>query len=117
MIAAHSLSRFSAVTFLNTHEYAREGDESKSKPLATKITLPELIVAVIFGITPLVLLSLFLKNFWILILIVPVYIAKVFLGRFFKKWIGGYTGDCLGTTQQICEIIFYLSFLALWKFI
>jgi adenosylcobinamide-GDP ribazoletransferase len=42
---------------------------------------------------------------------------KIYLGWYFKKWIGGYTGDCLGATQQLCEIIFYLSALALWKFI
>jgi len=39
------------------------------------------------------------------------------LARYFKKWIGGYTGDCLGATQQVCEVIFYLSVIALWKFI
>ena len=39
------------------------------------------------------------------------------LGRFFKKWIGGQTGDCAGATQQVTEVVFYLSLIVLWKFI
>jgi adenosylcobinamide-GDP ribazoletransferase len=40
----------------------------------------------------------------------------MYLRWYFKKWIGGYTGDCLGATQQITELFIYLSFLVLWKF-
>jgi adenosylcobinamide-GDP ribazoletransferase len=116
IIAGHSLSRFVAVTFLYTHEYARIGEQSKSKPLATKLTMGHLILAKFFGVAPLIVLAIVLKNYWVIILIVPVYLTKVLLGRFFKKWIGGYTGDCLGATQQICEVVFYLSILVLWKF-
>jgi len=117
MIAGHSLSRFVAVSFLFTHEYARIGENSKSKPLATKITMGQLVIAKLFGVIPLILLAAFTKNYWIILLAIPVYLTKVLLGRFFKKWIGGYTGDCLGATQQICEVMFYLSFLVLWRFI
>jgi adenosylcobinamide-GDP ribazoletransferase len=31
--------------------------------------------------------------------------------RYFKQHIGGYTGDCLGATQQITEVGFYLGLL------
>jgi adenosylcobinamide-GDP ribazoletransferase len=31
----------------------------------------------------------------------------------FKARIGGYTGDCLGATQQVCEVAIYLSLVAL----
>jgi adenosylcobinamide-GDP ribazoletransferase len=34
------------------------------------------------------------------------------LGYYFKKWIGGYTGDCLGATQQLAEVIIYLVVVA-----
>jgi adenosylcobinamide-GDP ribazoletransferase len=111
-IAGHSISRFAAVTFLVTHEYARDDDSSKSKPLATKISGSELAIAFMFGVLPLIGLSIYLKEYNLLSLILPVYITKMLLGRFFKKWIGGYTGDCLGATQQICEVVFYLSFIA-----
>jgi adenosylcobinamide-GDP ribazoletransferase len=41
------------------------------------------------------------------------YTTKIFLGYFFEKRIGGYTGDCLGATQQVAEVVFYLSMLAI----
>mgnify|MGYP002683341176 CR=1 FL=1 len=34
--------------------------------------------------------------------------------RYFVRRIGGYTGDCLGATQQVSEIAFYLGLLAVW---
>ncbi|MFB9080949.1 adenosylcobinamide-GDP ribazoletransferase [Flavobacterium procerum] len=46
-----------------------------------------------------------------------VFYHPIFLARYFQKWIDGYTGDCLGATQQVCKAVFYLSFLVLWKFI
>ncbi len=116
LMAAHSLSRWSALTFFITHQYSKENDKigSKSKPLAVgKFTFSDLIVASIFGIIPI----LFLSNYYLFLLIIPVYIAKWLLGRWYKKWIDGYTGDCLGATQQICEIIFYIGMIVLWKFI
>ena len=34
-------------------------------------------------------------------------LATVWLARLFKQRIGGYTGDCLGATQQLAEVAFY----------
>ena len=36
-------------------------------------------------------------------------LACVVLGRWFWRRLQGFTGDCLGTTQQVCEIAFYLG--------
>ena len=33
-------------------------------------------------------------------------------GAYFKKRIGGYTGDCLGAAQQLAELAFLLAALA-----
>ena len=33
----------------------------------------------------------------------------VYLLRLFARRLQGFTGDCLGTTQQVCEIAFYLG--------
>ncbi len=117
IISAHSISRFFAVTFLMTHEYARDSQNSKSKPLATKLSAGDFFIALVFGLLPLTLFGLHYKQYELFLLLIPQLITKFLLGRFFKKWIGGYTGDCLGATQQICEVVFYISFLALWKFI
>jgi len=49
--------------------------------------------------------------------IIPVLVVNWYLGRYFYRNIGGYTGDCLGASQQISETVFYLSVSALWIFI
>jgi adenosylcobinamide-GDP ribazoletransferase len=41
-------------------------------------------------------------------------LATFWLASKFRRWLGGYTGDCLGATQQVSEIAFYLGLLASW---
>ncbi|QKJ64587.1 adenosylcobinamide-GDP ribazoletransferase [Flavobacterium sp. M31R6] len=114
-ISAHSISRLAAISIVFTHQYSREDASSKSKPIAQNFTWKEVIGAAFFGLLPLVVLSFFQ---WQLVLaLIPVFIARFFLARYFQKWIDGYTGDCLGATQQVCEVIFYLSIIGIWKFI
>ena len=114
-LSAHSVSRLAAVSIVFTHEYAREDASSKSKPIAQQYTWREVVGAFFFGVLPLLVLSYY--QWQLLFAIVPVFIFRFFLARYFQKWIGGYTGDCLGATQQVCEVVFYLSVIALWKFI
>lgn len=114
-VTAHSISRLAAISIVFTHEYAREDATSKSKPIAQNYTWREVLGAVFFGLLPLAVLSYF--QWELLVVLVPVFLTRFFLARYFQKWIGGYTGDCLGATQQVCEVVFYLSVIALWKFI
>ncbi|WP_125723455.1 adenosylcobinamide-GDP ribazoletransferase [Flavobacterium ustbae] len=114
-ISAHSLSRLAAISIIFTHEYSREDASSKSKPIAKQSTWKEVFGSFFFGLLPLIVFSYFDLKF--LLVIIPVFAARYFLAHYFQKWIDGYTGDCLGATQQVCEVIFYLSILFLWKFI
>lgn len=112
-VAAHSSSRFSAVTVMQQYKYVTDTDQSKSKPVASRrLTATEMLIAFVTGLLPLCWLP---WHFWLALL--PVALARIWLGRYFYKWIGGYTGDCLGATQQVSEIVFYLSCLLIWKFI
>lgn len=113
MIAGHSISRFAAVTVLFTHIYARKNDElSKSKPVATKLSLTSLLIAAFFGIIPILLLG-----YQYLLLIIPVFIVRELTITYFNHRINGYTGDCLGAIQQLCEVTFYLfAILQPWKY-
>lgn len=113
IISAHSLSRFAAISIMNTHQYVRKNEESKVISVIKKMSIAELVFAGICGVLPIFLF----QNYFYFLLIVPVFIARWILGIYFKKQIGGYTGDCLGAAQQICEIVFYLSFFVLWKYI
>lgn len=114
-ISAHALSRLAAISIIFTHEYSRDDATSKSKPIAKSNTWKEVFGAFFFGLIPLLALSYFKYQF--LLALIPVFITRYFLARYFKKWIDGYTGDCLGATQQVCEVVYYLSILFIWKFI
>lgn len=111
-LIGHSLSRFTALTFVYTHEYAREDLSSKVKPIAKQLSATEIIISSIFGFLP-----IFLFSPWAVgaLVIAPLFALKLYLGYYFKKWIGGYTGDCLGATQQLSEIIIYLYFIGVLK--
>ena len=114
-VITHSLSRLTAISIIFTTDYVREDELSKSKPIAKQNTWKEIVGAFVFGLAPLVFLAF--SNWKYLLILIPLIILRFFLIRYFKKWIGGYTGDCLGATQQLAEVIIYLSFIALWKFI
>lgn len=36
-------------------------------------------------------------------------LAALWMARWFARRLQGFTGDCLGATQQVCEIAFYLG--------
>lgn len=114
LLAGHSLSRFAASTIISTLDYQRDKENSKAKPVAKKISLQELIVAGFFAIAPLLLLP----SYYCLFAIIPVFLMTIYLAHFFDKKIGGYTGDCLGATQQLTEVVFYLAMVTeFWTFI
>jgi adenosylcobinamide-GDP ribazoletransferase len=117
LLASHSISRLMAISTMVTHQYARLNDDSSKlksvTPEGLKWTSPGFILAFVFAIIPLFLF----QTPYAFLLFFPMYMIKVLLVRFFNKWIGGYTGDCLGAIQQVSEIIFYLSIFLLWKYI
>lgn len=105
LIAGHALSRLCAVLVMATQSYVKM--EGKSKPLATQLQLPELVIATFFGLLPLAFMKLYF-----LFALVPVVIVWVWFSAKIKRRIGGYTGDCLGAMQQLTEVAFYVGLLA-----
>lgn len=113
IVAAHSSSRLAAVTLLQQYSYVTDIDQSKSKPVADrKLSSLELCIAFAGGLLP----FCFLPAVYLLPLVLVI-IARLYLGNYFYKRIGGQTGDCAGATQQVCEIVFYTGIVILWKFI
>ena len=113
IISGHSISRFIATLLIFSHPYVRETEDSKSKPAADKMSLNALMISAFFGLLPLV----FFQNHLVFLVLIPLGLTKIWMAGFFKKWIGGQTGDCAGALQQLSEVVFYLSLLAIWKFI
>jgi len=114
-ITCHAISRFIASIFVFTHEYARDTADSKAKPVAEQTSLNNLFVGLLWTLIPLCILTYTTGIYWFFILYLPGMLVKYFLARYFKKWIGGYTGDCLGATQQAVEVMSYLVMIMIWK--
>jgi len=115
-IGVHTTGRFVASTFIYTHEYARENGTGKSKPVAKSLALKDLVIGGVITLIPLLAFVVYSQNSFFLFCILTVYLSKILLGRYFKKWIGGYTGDCLGATQQVGEVVYLISFILIWKY-
>lgn len=101
LISAHALSRGCATGILASMDYVRA--EGKAKAFSNRLSATDLVLASVAALLPLALLP------WPQV--VPAVLLALFttlwLGRLFKRRIGGYTGDCLGATQQLAEVAFY----------
>jgi adenosylcobinamide-GDP ribazoletransferase len=108
LLAGHSVSRMTPLLLMHQYDYSRV-DNSKSSIAVFKPGKRDLIFAAILALFPFLLLPT-----QTLLAVIPILLANWFLGRYFFRHIGGYTGDCLGASQQIAEIVYYLSVTALW---
>ena len=106
MISGHTVSRFIAISITYNHDYVRF--EGKSKPISDGMTTNQFLFALATAALSLLLLP------WqaCLIAIATTFVARQYLAYRMKIRIGGYTGDLLGATQQITEVIFYISVCA-----
>lgn len=105
LIGGHAVSRLASTTLIFALDYARA--EGKSKPLARRLTKGEFAFAALTGLAP--CLGLPIQQLAIALALVAC--VTVLLARWFVRRLGGYTGDCLGATQQLTEIAFYLGML------
>lgn len=109
LIAGHTLSRLCATLVMAALDYVR--DEGKAKPMATSIGPGSLAFAALTALLSLLPLLFVLPVRQTLAGLVLAGLATLWLARMFKKQIGGYTGDCLGATQQLSEAAFYCGLL------
>jgi adenosylcobinamide-GDP ribazoletransferase len=113
LIAAHSLSRCMPVLVMQTSRYAGDMDTSKSGSMTSRrIGAGGPVIAIVLGLAPFILLPLrFLPA------IAPALIVTWLMYRYFVRWIGGYTGDCLGAIQQVSEIVIYLGIVVICRYL
>lgn len=128
LMAGHVVSRTWPLLIIRWLQHVGDDAGSKSKPLADQISLASLILALLWCATTLALIS------WVAASVLsgidgqtlttapvlPVLkvlacgglasaLIFVYLLRLFERRLQGFTGDCLGTTQQLCEIAFYFG--------
>jgi adenosylcobinamide-GDP ribazoletransferase len=111
LLSGHSFSRLPPLLIMRRYDYTRV-DNSKAGAAVFKPGGINLLFAASLALLPMLLLPAIC---WLAIL--PVLAVNGLLGRYFYRRIGGYTGDCLGASQQLAETIFYLSMSTLWTFI
>jgi len=107
LVAGHAASRLASTALIRYLDYVRDDDSSKSKPLAQRMAEHELAFAAVCGLAP----CLLLPPADMLAALAAVALATLLAARYFLHRIGGYTGDCLGATQQVAELAFYLGLL------
>ena len=107
LIAGHAVSRLASTLLIYFLGYVRDDASSRSKPLAQRMALHELAIAVVTGLAPCMLLP----PVDALVALLAVVLATLLAARYFVRRIGGYTGDCLGAAQQVSELAFYLGLL------
>ncbi|OJV12466.1 MAG: adenosylcobinamide-GDP ribazoletransferase [Dyadobacter sp. 50-39] len=115
LVGGHALSRLMPVFVIYMLPYSRDTD-SKAKPVAEKPPFWVLVMAILLGVLPLLAMAIQLREPLLLAAFPFLGLITILLARYFKKWIGGYTGDCLGAIQQVCEVAFYFFVVVSWKF-
>jgi adenosylcobinamide-GDP ribazoletransferase len=112
LLVAHPLSRLAALGVIRYMEYAKAG--GKAKPVALGIEDRDLTIAALITLLPIVSFGAVELMPWYGIAagLLPVVGMWWWAMRFFRRRLGGYTGDCLGAVQQITEVAFYLGVLA-----
>lgn len=105
----HVVSRFMPLLVIRLLPHVGDTASSKSKPLADQISLSRLLIALLWCFTALALASLAVEAIHLIVACSFAGLAQLWMTRLFKRRLQGFTGDCLGATQQVCEIAFYLG--------
>jgi adenosylcobinamide-GDP ribazoletransferase len=104
LVGGHVLSRFWPLLIIRGLPHVGDTARSKSKPLADQITLPALGAGL-----PLTLVWQAQDALFFIASVGLSALAAAWMARWFAQRLQGFTGDCLGATQQVSEIGFYLG--------
>ncbi len=108
----HVVSRTLPLVMIRLLPHVGDTATSKSKPLADQISAGGLGVAFLWCFSALALASPVFDAINLAFACGLSLLALLGLLRFFRRRLQGFTGDCLGCTQQVCEIVFYLGLAA-----
>jgi adenosylcobinamide-GDP ribazoletransferase len=107
LLTSHMSSRAMAVSLIGSLPYLREDQDSKVKPIAKAISRPSLAIALLLGSLPLAALPLRLA----LLSLATLVLVRSLCASWFRRRLGGYTGDLLGACEQLGELAIGLLFL------
>lgn len=102
LVAGHATSRLSLVLVIATSRYVRPGGTGSFT--AAGVASPDLAVAGATGLLCLAALAAGLGGFAALGGAAGMVLGHALARALFERRLGGYTGDCLGATQQLSEL-------------
>ena len=113
LLLAHTVSRAMAVVLIRTLPYAGDLASAKAKPLAQGVSGAGTAVALGWAVLVGGALIAWHPRWWPAVLLSAVLAA---LGawacaRCWRRRLGGFTGDTLGATQQVTEVLVLLGWL------
>lgn len=109
LLGAHVMSRFWPLLIVRSLPHVGDTARSKSKPLADQISGAALAAAALWCFLPLALVWQAQPALYFIASLLASALAAAWMGRWFARRLQGFTGDCLGATQQVSEIGFYLG--------
>ncbi len=109
LFAAHVVSRMLPLVLIRAMPHVGDVATTKSKPLADQISWDSLAVAFLWSFSALALVYHAQKDMNLIAPVLAAVLALLWMWRLFWRRLQGFTGDCLGATQQVCELAFYLG--------
>jgi len=119
VIGAHMFSRWCACGLIWGLHYVRSEDDAKVRPLADSLGGRDWVMSGVLGalgVAPFAYAGNPMPHVLVFRALAAAVAASaitaVVAALYFRKRIGGYTGDCLGAVQQLTELAFLLVALA-----
>jgi len=123
LFVAHVVSRTWPLLTIRLLSHVGNTATSKSKPLADQISLGALVIGflwcflalslAVYGQMATEFIAIDLEASSLLLAFAKALLASLvawgLMTRLFWRRLQGFTGDCLGATQQVCELAFYLG--------
>ena len=109
LLAAHVLSRFWPLLLMRSLSCIDDAGASRSKPVADRIDATGLGIAAAWCVVPLAIALLAQDPAFVIMGVLFSGLALLWMRWLFGRRLQGFTGDCLGATQQVGEIAFYLG--------
>jgi len=109
LFIAHSLSRAWAISLIMVLPYVQLDEQSKAKPIAKQWFKQDMALAWFFALIPLCFIP-FIHGLILFATGGGCFIATIY---WYKRKLAGYTGDALGASQQIQEVLIYLILIGL----
>lgn len=109
LFAAHVTSRTMPLLIIRTLPHVGDTPQSKSKPLAESLSNAGLFAGLAWWALAMALAWWLLPGAPWAPAVLGALIGLAWMWRLLHRRLQGFTGDGLGTTQQVCELLFYLG--------